>query len=114
MFDLPSGNHVYGFNVVNGSPVAVFIRSIRFSWNVAGVIHFNKDLVALLMQIELILIFSKFCVKKVKLSLCVFKYNALKMCCGSEFFTSALDGGRWSALLSGHFTPRERTSIHVT
>jgi len=45
---------------------------------------------------------------KVKLSLCLTKHHAIKTYWGAEielheFFTSPLDGGKWSAWLSGHF-----------
>jgi hypothetical protein len=41
----------------------------------------------------------------------------MKACGGTDvqnhvFFTSALVGGQWSALLLGHFTPRERASLY--
>jgi hypothetical protein len=48
---------------------------------------------------------------KVK-SLCLTKHNAMKTYWGVEiqihsFLISALDGGKWSALRPGRFTPRE-------
>jgi hypothetical protein len=50
---------------------------------------------------------------KVKLSLCLYKYHAMKAYWGSgdivpRILTSALHGGEWSASHSGRFTPRER------
>jgi hypothetical protein len=50
---------------------------------------------------------------KVKLSLCLTKYHAMKAYWGSgriapPFITSVLDGGEWSASCNGRFTPGER------
>jgi hypothetical protein len=51
--------------------------------------------------------------KKIKLSLCLTKHHTMKMYWGVEvelhvLLTSALDGGEWSVLRPGRFTPRER------
>jgi hypothetical protein len=50
---------------------------------------------------------------KVKLPLCLTKHHAMKVYWGMEvqlhtFLTSALDGGVWSALRPGRFTPGEK------
>jgi hypothetical protein len=52
-------------------------------------------------------------VKKVKLSLCLNKHHAMETYGGvkvssTHSLTSALDGGEWSALRPGRFTPRKR------
>jgi hypothetical protein len=49
---------------------------------------------------------------QVKLSLCLTKHHAMKACWEWRYsstlsFTSALDGGEWSASRPGRFTPRE-------
>jgi hypothetical protein len=49
---------------------------------------------------------------KVKLFLCLIKLHTMKMYGGMRiyfhtFLFSALDGGEWSALLLGRFTPRD-------
>jgi hypothetical protein len=51
--------------------------------------------------------------KKVKSSLCLAKYHAMKRCGGPEVYlhallTSALDGGEWSESRPDRFIPRER------
>jgi hypothetical protein len=56
---------------------------------------------------------------QVKLSLCLAKHHAMKTYRGVEvklhaFFTSALDGGGWSALRPGLFTPGERVPCTQT
>jgi hypothetical protein len=53
---------------------------------------------------------------KVKLSLCLIKYHAMKTYGRMEVqlhasLTSTLDGGKWSASQPGSFTPGEKTPV---
>jgi hypothetical protein len=55
---------------------------------------------------------------KVKLSLCLTKYHAMKTYWGVEvqlhaFLISALDGGEWSASRTGRFDPWERAERQI-
>jgi hypothetical protein len=70
-----------------------------------------KDLSDLLASI----VYSKGKRVKLKLSLCLSKHNAMKAYgewrySSTNSFTSALDGGEWSASRPGRFTARERAA----
>jgi len=50
---------------------------------------------------------------KVELSLCLYKYHAMKTYCGSGEKTSELDGGKLLASRSGRFTPGKESLVPI-
>jgi hypothetical protein len=70
-----------------------YLESMHWYFSLFGEFHYSS---------RLNIMFRKGKVK-VKFSLCLTKYNAMK-----TYWGSALDGGEWSASWSGRFTSRER------